>query len=77
MMRADGGVDDVAHRADAEADAELRQQPAGHHRADDADDDVAEQAEAAARDDQAGNPAGDRADDQRRNDNHRIPPATE
>ena len=50
--------------AAAEADAQLRQQPARQQRADDADHDVADQAETGAAHDQAGKPAGDRADDE-------------
>ena len=60
---ADGGVDDIAHRAAAETYSELRQQPACDQRADDADHDVADQPETGAAHDQAGEPAGDRADD--------------
>ena len=54
----------------AEADAQLRQQPAGDQRADDADHDIADQPETGAVHDQAGKPAGDRADHERRYDTH-------
>ena len=54
----------------AEADAQLRQQPARQQRADDADHDVADQPEACAAHDQPGKPARNRANDQCRYDAH-------
>src|SRR5205085_11563184 len=61
---ADGVHDDRRDDATADADAEMRQQPAANKGADDTDGDVADQPEAAAGDELARQPSGNEADQQ-------------
>jgi hypothetical protein len=53
---------DCRNQADADADAQSRQQPTTDQGADNADDDIADEAEAASSDKLSGEPAGDQTD---------------
>jgi hypothetical protein len=61
---ADGGVDDRLNNAQAEMDADQRQQPTADKGADDSNEEIAEDAEPGAAHDLAGQPSGNEADHQ-------------
>src|SRR6266851_7135282 len=61
---ADRRIEDLAHEAGADGNAELRKQQTGDQRAEHTDDNIADDAKAGAADDLPGEPACNQADEQ-------------